>query len=171
MAVFKIKSCNLVRFQQKNPMQAQIKKESNLKKWFDDLVSTIRKDQLLIETGTASKEVRTMYEFLSKADQDELHENIRTTNSHYFIKKLVLDYIHEVKLRGKNPEKLALQLSESRILVWAEIKDDDEETEDALLLAEAKINSKYNHVGFNISSTILEKSDNFKIPEQFSSAL
>ncbi len=152
-------------------MQTLVKKETDLKKCFDDLVATIRKDELLIETGIASKETRRIYELLFSADQDELNKNIRTGNSFYFIKKLVYDYIEEVKKRGRNPEKLALQLSESRILVWAVINDNDEETEDALLLAEAKVNADYDEIGFHLSSTILEKSDNYPIPEQFSSVL
>lgn len=152
-------------------MQTLVKKETDLKKCFDDLVATIRKDELLIETGIATKETKRMYELLFSADEDELNRKVRTGNSFYFIKKLVLDYINEVNIRGKKPEKLSLQLSESRILVWAEIKDNDEATEDALLLAEAKINADYHEVGFHLSSTILECSDNYPIPEQFSSVI
>lgn len=65
------------------------------------------------------------------------------------------------------PLKLALGLSESKILVWSEIKDDDEETEDALLLIEAKINGKYRPFGFYVNSTIIEESDRISIPPHY----
>nr|WP_321485066.1 hypothetical protein [uncultured Draconibacterium sp.] len=146
-------------------------KETKIQNWFDDLVATLRKDQLMIETGVASKDLEKMYQILFNEDYDKLHENLRVQNTHYFIKKLVIDYLTEVRRRGNNPEKLALQLSESKILVWAEIKDDDESTEDSLLLAEAMVNAKYNELGFHLSSTILESSDNYPIPEQFSSVI
>ena len=152
-------------------MQAVLPKETEMTRWFDDLVATIRKDQLLLETGVASQETKKMYDLFFHADIDQLQKNVRKSSASYFIQRLVMDYIKEVRERGRTPNKLALQLSESRILVWAEIKDDDEDTEDALLLAEAKINAKYGAEGFHVSSTILEESDNYKIPGQFSTVL
>jgi hypothetical protein len=142
----------------------------NKTKWFNDLIDTIKSHQLMIESGVASKEIKSIYEPFINSDFDEIHKNARKMSSKYFIQKLVIEYINEVteRMQGSNPNKLALQLSDSQILVWSEIKDDDENAEDSLLLAEAKINAMFGDVGFHISSTILEESDNYPIPEQFS---
>lgn len=149
-------------------MQETITQETDLQIWFDNLVATIRKDQLLLESGIAPKEIKEAYNLLMCGNNQKLQVAVRNLNSSYFIEKLVLSYIQELNARKSAPVKLALQLSESKILVWAEIKDNDEKTEDALLLAEAKINAEYHKFGFNISSTIMEESDNYPIPEQFS---
>lgn len=142
----------------------------NKTKWFNNLIDTIKSHQLMIETNVASKEIKNIYEPFINADDDEIHRSSRKITSKYFIQKLVIEYINEVteRMQGTNPNKLALQLSDSQILVWAEIKDDDEKAEDSLLLAEAKINAMFREVGFHLSSTILEESDNYPIPEQFS---
>ena len=58
-------------------------------------------------------------------------------------------------------------LSNSKLLVWSEIEDNDEDMEDALLIAEAKVNGKYQKDGFYINSTIVEKSDNLSIPNHY----
>ena len=142
----------------------------NKTQWFNDLIDTIKSHQLMIESGVASKEIRNIYEPFFNSNSDDINRNIRKMSSMYFIQKLVIEYINEVtkRMQGANPNKLALQLSDSQILVWAEIKDDDQKAEDSLLLAEAKINAMFSDIGFHISSTILEESDNYPIPEQFS---
>jgi len=94
-------------------------------------------------------------------------ELVRESTSMNFIKELMVDYMKELQTHNKLPLKLAVALSDSKIIVWAEVDDNDEETEDALLLTEAKINSKYFQYGFYINSTILEKSDNLSIPPHF----
>jgi hypothetical protein len=83
------------------------------------------------------------------------------------IKSLVLDYLTRLKTLDRHPEKLALGLSDSKIMIWAEIEDDDEELEDQLLILEAKMNAIYNENGFYVNSTILEKSDRLPVPSHY----
>lgn len=91
----------------------------------------------------------------------------RQMGSEYFLKNLVFDYVTETVKMDCKPKKLAFFHTSSRLLVWAEINDNDEPTEDKLLLAEAKVNAKYHRFGFHVSSTILEKCDEFKVPDQY----
>jgi hypothetical protein len=70
-------------------------------------------------------------------------------------------------MRKAKPVSLALQLSESKLLVWAVIKDDDELCENQLFLAEAAVNSRFYQYGFHISTTLVEESDSCKIPNHF----
>ena len=60
-----------------------------------------------------------------------------------------------------------MALSDSKILVWAVVDDNDEKTEDALIIAEAKVNGKYYEKGFYLNSTIIEKSDNLSVPPHY----
>lgn len=139
----------------------------NVKFWFDELVENIRIDQLLIETDTAPLHKKNFYNTLFTGHESEIAASARVSTSMYFIKNLLLDYVTELKNFKLKPSKIALDLSDAKILVWAEIEDEDEETEDALILAEAKANSKYSDYGFHITSTIVEKSDSMPIPPHY----
>ncbi|MFP4042533.1 MAG: hypothetical protein ACLFNL_06475 [Bacteroidales bacterium] len=85
----------------------------------------------------------------------------------FFIEIMLLDYLDELRKKKAIPLRLAFDISKSKILVWAEINDDEEELEKRLILAEALVNSKYYPHGFSINSTIIEKSDNLPIPSHY----
>ena len=85
----------------------------------------------------------------------------------YILKNMLVDYFAEITKRKINTISIAFNYTNSGLLVWAVINDDDEKSEDNLLLSAAKINAKYNKYGFSVSSTILEKSDNYPIPEHY----
>lgn len=88
-----------------------------------------------------------------------------------FVKAMLIDYIQEINERSIKLIDIALDNTNSGLLVWAIIDDDDENAEDNLLLSAAKVNAKYNQFGFAISSTILEKSDKHPIPEHYQSVV
>ncbi|MEJ0105202.1 MAG: hypothetical protein WDO19_22755 [Bacteroidota bacterium] len=89
----------------------------------------------------------------------------------YYIANIINDYLKELKSYNSNPLKLAMGLSDSKILVWSVIKDNDDDTEDALLLAEAKVNGKYHQHGFYLNSTIIEESDKLPTPPHYQSII
>jgi hypothetical protein len=45
--------------------------------------------------------------------------------------------------------------------------ENDEITENAFILSEAKINQEFAQYGFYISSTLVETTDGFKVPNQY----
>lgn len=96
-----------------------------------------------------------------------LFQKTRDNSTQYFITSILNDFISELKETNRLPVKLAMGFSDSKLLVWSEIEDNDEETENAILIAEAKVNSKYIKNGFFINSTIIEKSDNLPIPPHY----
>ena len=49
-------------------------------------------------------------------------------------------------------------------MVWAEITDDDEDTENALLLTEAKVNAAYPNKGIHVSTFIVEERYGYPVP-------
>lgn len=135
--------------------------------WFTAFIDHLKTDHLLLTSKVAPEETIRFYNALITGDEMFLAAQARKISTVQFIKKLVYDYLSEFNKYGRNPLKLALGLSESKILVWSEIEDNDEETEDALLLAEAKVNGKYRPYGFYVNSTIIEKSDKVPVPPHY----
>ena len=141
--------------------------KSNIDALFTQIIEHINVDHLLITTDTAPIETKEFYSALMVNNTDSILSQSREDSSMYFIKKIVVEYINELKSKGKIPLKLAMGLSNSKLLVWAEINDNDNAMEDALLIAEAKVNGKYQKDGFYINSTIVEKLDNLSIPNHY----
>jgi hypothetical protein len=139
----------------------------DLSYWFDNMIATLRADQIELESGIANKEKQELYRPLLSGDAFKMAENVRTESSKFFISEIVRDYFNELKIRKANPVSLALQLSESKILVWAIVHDDDEACEDQLFLAEAAVNSRFHQHGFYVSTTLVEESDSCKVPNHF----
>lgn len=138
-----------------------------LDQWFSDMIDDLRVDHFMLQTDSATKEKKDLYNAFLLKDNNKIFSNMRSNSSQYFISSLVVDYLNELKAAGKNPLKLALGISDSKILVWSEIDDNDEEMENLLLITEAKVNGKYHPKGFYINSTIIEKSDNLNIPPHY----
>lgn len=136
-------------------------------KWFDNFISHISVDRMMIETQTASVETDQFYRDMILENHTAMNSWARVNSTTYFIRKLVEDYLNELKAFRATPQKLAFDFSDAKILVWAQIADNDDLTEDALILSEAKANAKYSDNGFYVSSTIVEESDNLKIPSHY----
>ena len=95
----------------------------------------------------------------------------KKTSSAFFIKNLVDSYFIELGEGKARPNRVALELSNSKVLVWAEIENDDELTEDALILSAAKVNYAFSTFGFHISTTIVEVDDNLNVPKHYKEVL
>ena len=65
--------------------------------------------------------------------------------------------------------KIAFDLSRSKILVWAEVGDDDENTINQLILAEAKTNADCYNNDFKIATTVVEQGENVEVPPHYKS--
>lgn len=105
-----------------------------------------------------------MYEKLTAISREIAPLNSEKARK-YFIRRILLDYFAEFT---KKPSlKLALDLNQSGVLVWAEIENDDDATEDFLLMAEATVNAKYHSFGYDLTSTIVEQRDHLKVPNHY----
>lgn len=139
--------------------------ESN--KWFEDMISNLKIDQLLIQSDIIDQEKGEVYRAMIERDDDFVHGYARKTSSFYFIRNLVDSYVAELINRSVKLSKLAFELMNSKVLVWAEINDDDEKAERELILSSAKVNNEFSQYGFHISSTIVEKSDRLNVPNHY----
>lgn len=137
--------------------------------WFESMINTIKVDQLQLQTNTATEEKTRVYTNIIEGKHSENYLDMRNMSSQFFIEELVKEYISELSERKVSTNQLAFDLSDAKVLVWAEINDFDEESEDGLILAEAKTNSRFSNYGFHISSTIVEQGDNLSVPPHYSS--
>ena len=141
--------------------------EKQLSIWFDNFIGELRADELSIEAGIASQEKQDMYNLFSKGSTKQIAEMGLQMNSAFLITELVKDYVLAIKEYKIKPRKLAFDWSLNKVRVWAEINDEDETTENALILAEAKSNAKNQKSGVYLSSTIVEESDMLDIPSHY----
>lgn len=137
------------------------------KEWFDKMVSELRVDELLIETDCLEKRKKDLYAAMIQGDEVFMHNYARKSGTAFFIQKIIESYFIALAGYKAKPRKLGLDLSASKILVWAEINNDDEETEDALILASARVNNDFSEYGFHLSSTIVEEDDKLNIPAHY----
>lgn len=137
------------------------------KAWFDEFVHSIRTDELTLEAGVASSDKVRAYDLLMKNDIDGIMADSYNATAKYHIKKLVLEFLDQLEKRAHFPKKLAMVLSNAKVLVWAQIKEDDEATERALYGAEGFSNAKLADLGFHISITVVEDCDDLPIPNHY----
>ncbi|CAN5488842.1 hypothetical protein BH11BAC5_BH11BAC5_43100 [soil metagenome] len=135
--------------------------------WFIGIIDHLKVDHFMLATNIATDEKKAFYHDIIHGETASLFQKTRDSSTQYFITAILKDFINELKETNRLPLKLAMGFSDSKLLVWSEIDDDDEETENALLIAEAKVNGKYIKNGFFINSTIIEKSDNLTIPPHY----
>ena len=146
---------------------SQITESQNvsLEAWFDDFVGTLRTHQLQLETKVAPKEIQELYEPFFTGNFNHFFKQSKERAQEFFVKRIIMDYL---KLLDKDfPLKLAFDHNDSEVLVWAEIEDNREDIEKNLILAEAKINANYHEYGFDMNTTIVEKSDAHDVPNHY----
>jgi hypothetical protein len=141
-------------------------KTTALDMWFETTIQELRDDQRDIKLGTAPKEKEDFYNKLMN-NNDELSNELRKGISINFLQKALQAYYALISNSEHPPVKIAFDHSDRKLLVFAVIKDDDEEAEDNLLLAAAKINNRFQKFGIYVSTMIIEESDNYPIPPQY----
>lgn len=142
---------------------------SEMKLWFDDVVENLRLDELLLSIDATDSDKKEFYETLIYGNLEDMALTTRESTSKYIIAKMVNEYFLELFQRSvEKPITIALELSNSKVLVWVQISDENEQMENALILSEAAINASYSKHGFYISSTIVEECDNLSLPPHYS---
>lgn len=139
--------------------------------WFEGFMHHLRSDYAMLEANVATPQKQAIYNALANGDAKDINMMSRAQSSMYFIEKLVVAYLNELQNRHSRPLKLSMDLSDAKILVWAEIKDDDEATEDQLRLSEAKVNAQFAQYGFHLTSTIVEQGDGLSTPSHYQPVL
>ncbi len=148
-------------------MEHIVEKTTDTTKWFGNLIDSLKQDWKMFEMGIAPEEKARFFNAAINNDMDELSKLSLAQSSRHFITRILISYIEEMNERKCQPLNIAFDLNDSEVLVWAVINDDDDVMEDMLWLSEAKVNSMFYDSGFNISTTIIEKSDNINLPPHY----
>ena len=133
--------------------------------WFDEIVAQIRTHQIMLETGTATPETAEFYKSMIDGTISEVVKITKDVTRKLVVPQMI--YLYLKQLQNNRPIKLAVDYNDSEVLLWAEINDDDEAMEDVLIMAEAKVNAEFHLMGFDMISTIVEKSDCLKMPNHY----
>jgi hypothetical protein len=141
--------------------------------WFENLIkevtTQILKDKSELEEGVASNETTQMYEALANNNILGMISSVNQIAAQLTVRQIVYDYIKQIKQQQIDLNKLAFDLSSNRILIWAEINDDDEISENKLITAESIVNANYfDKTNYCLVSTIVESSDNIQVPPHYS---
>lgn len=143
----------------------QTNNQTDQAQWFDNLVATLRTHQLQLETDTANEAMKALYDVFMGGDRDEMYSMNKQHIQKHFVAKIIYDYL--LLIDQNQPIRLAFDFNDSEVLVWAEVKDDDESAERSLIRAEAKINAKYHQYGFDMETTIVENRDHLAVPNHY----
>lgn len=140
--------------------------------WFSSFISKINEaiisDKAKLEKGDASKETMNFYLSLIDGDTVKAMSMSRRSSSNVIIKEMVVKYLTMLNDAGTSLTKLAIDTSPNKVLVWAEIKENDEHAEMELISIESKLNADFgNLTDIYLDSIIVEDCDNLKIPTHY----
>lgn len=144
-----------------------ISNDTKLTEWLDQLSFDLHIEKTKAETGTLDEKMKRFYTELMNGEMKMFAEVTQRIHTDYYKKKITLDFIKALSQTEAHVLKLALDYNQTSILVWSEINDDDERSENALIMLQAKINADFIDSGFRVNATIVEKSDKFIIPSHY----
>jgi ribosomal protein L16 Arg81 hydroxylase len=152
------------------PNPAKVSNTSNLtsnerSQWFDSFIGTLRAHEMQLETQTATPQVQSLYQNLLSGNVENVVLAGKQQAKEFFVTKIIVDYFTEIQ--NISLAKLAFDHNDSEVLVWIQISDNDFESENKLILAEAKVNARYHEFGYHICSVIVETSDQLPIPNHY----
>jgi hypothetical protein len=148
-------------------IQQETKTQKMLDVWFETMIDQLRADRTAINCGIASKDKEEFYtNFVTKPIDEILNDNRKVVTMNYIEKALKL-YSGKLKEYNSKPLKVALNFADSKVYVFAIIDNNDENTEDSLLLSEAYVNSMFKEYGVHFTTTVLEMEDNYTIPDHY----
>ena len=108
-----------------------------------------------------------MYSAMYNGDVNSVIKQTRALIDGTLVRDIIVSYFERLNKEKGHPVSLAFSITHSKVFFWAQINDDDEASENALLIAEAYANDKFYDIGLNISTTIIEDSDNLPVPAHY----
>ncbi len=142
-------------------------KNSKLSDLFDGLVAQIRADELALESGVASNEKRELYKLILENNQIEVAKSAIDMGRVIIIPAMLNDFVLALKKTQILPKNLSVSFNQEKLLVWATVSSENEDMEDSIFIAEAKVNAKYHETGFNVSSTVVYEEDEVSKPAHY----
>jgi hypothetical protein len=136
--------------------------------FFSDIVTKLNVTEFLYNIkGLSEREYQMWSAAINKNLEpmmfsSRIATNVMCANKAFEQFMLALRMEKNVKLR-----KLAVDISRSKLFVWAEVEDDDETSMRSILYADSVANLKMEDLGFSVSATVVEKSDCVPVPSHY----
>ena len=150
-----------------SPSRPEATEAARRDRWFDDVVAQLRVDQLQLQTDTASEAKRAHYDLLVGGDADALLLRQQEQVTQHFVTRLLVSFV--VKLRPHLPRirAVAATSNDAEVLLWIELREEDELLEDQLTMIEAEVNAEFHDRGYDADLMIVEREDALPIPEHY----
>ena len=84
-------------------LKEKVENQPETNQWFDEMVSNLRVDQLLLQADVLERQKKEVYEAMIMGNQDFMHKYARKTSSAFFIKNLIDSYFIELGERRARP--------------------------------------------------------------------
>ena len=141
--------------------------DQEVENWFGELFHQLKTHKLMLTTGTAPTDMQAFYQALMQKNLVVAATQTKDMYNRTLTSTAVVGFMQAVSQGANKPQQLAFSAVDSALLVWAIVRDDDEEAERNVYLAEAEVNSQLRMTGFRINSTVVEESDKFAIPAHY----
>lgn len=136
--------------------------------FLEQMLNQVVTDTMMHDIKALPNDTHKLYNDLATGNIEHALELSKDAYFMHVYQKLISDYFSKLSFSETKPNQLAVCLSHSKLLIWAEISDDDEKLENQLILLQAEMNVKYEKNGLIVKTTIVEESDNFEIPNHYS---
>ena len=135
--------------------------------WFEEIIQQLRIDQLQLQTNTASRAKRERYETLIAGDPEQLLLQQQASVTRHFVGNLVRDFVQRAIPHLPRIQRLAATANDAEVLMWIELKAEDELLEDQLTLIEAEVNAAFHDRGYDLDLMIVEAEDGLSKPAHY----
>lgn len=142
--------------------------DARAKEFFADLVTRLNVTEFLYDSKGMSQKEYEMWTSAINRNLGPMMEHSRVASNFYCIQKAFAEFIVALKNEPNvKMRKLAVDTTGSKLLIWAEVDDDDRESTRSILYADSVANLKIENLGYSVSATVVEKSDYVPVPSHY----
>lgn len=136
--------------------------------FFSDLVTKLNVTEFLYDTKGMSEQEYQMWSAAINKNLEPMMLSSRVASNVACANKAFEEFMLALRSeKGVKMRKLAVDISRSKLFVWAEVDDDDEASMRSILYADSVANLKMENYGFSVSATVVEKSDFVPVPSHY----
>ena len=149
------------------PHAEQTTPTNERERWFDEIVASLRVDQLQLETGTAPADKRAHYDRLMSGDPEQILLSQQVAVTRHFVGQLLRRFVMLALPHLPRISAMAATANDAEVLMWIELREEDELLEDQLTMIEAEVNAEFHAKGYDLDLMIVEAEDDLPVPEHY----
>jgi hypothetical protein len=136
--------------------------------WLESVMHDMQVEKLKHESNVLDEKIKNLYSELASGELKTITSIMQSQANDYYRKNITIGFLDKVLNNSTiDLTKLGVNYSQNSVLIWAEINDNDTNSERELILLKAELNAKYSSLGYRTSITIVENSDNLSIPTNY----